>query len=335
MKLSIIIPTHNETENQLRPLFDSLNSQLSVENEDYEIIVCNDTDHGQDDIFEKYDKIYNKIRIYKVKARNNPGLSRQYGVDRANGDYILFCDADDMLYSCLSLSQILDQCDGSSDICGFSFLSEMVNENGTFYSIVKQNITWVFSKIYKREFLKKNNVRFSDKLLYHEDTYFNCYAYGCSPEMKFCEDIVYVWRYNAGSITRTNDGSYYYDSIVEHLSAITYAHDDLRSHFNAKDLPTEHTLSVKFFGNMYVKMHYNTENSTYKARKDEVESAFAEFVRHEDPEMCWKIPENRHIINDGIMMEMSMPDFAPDETFDAWMERILQGKEGEKSNEQS
>lgn len=93
MKVSIIIPVFNVA----KYINDTL---LSIETQnfnDYEVIIINDgsTDDTKD-IIEKWEK---KDKRIKVINQNNNGLSysRKVGLKNASGEYVYFCDGDDLL----------------------------------------------------------------------------------------------------------------------------------------------------------------------------------------------------------------------------------------------
>lgn len=92
MKVSVIVPVYN-VEKYLRKCLGSLVSQTL---QDIEIIVVNDGsgDHSQEIIDEFSEKYPEKIRSF---TKENGGLSdaRNYGLDRATGDFIGFVDSDD------------------------------------------------------------------------------------------------------------------------------------------------------------------------------------------------------------------------------------------------
>lgn len=93
-KVSIIVPVYN-VEKYLPVCMESLVNQTL---EDIEIIVVND---GSPDnsikILEEYEKNYpDKVKVYTTENR---GVShaRNYGLDRASGDFIMFVDSDDFI----------------------------------------------------------------------------------------------------------------------------------------------------------------------------------------------------------------------------------------------
>lgn len=86
MKLSVIIPVYN-VEKYIEECLDSIVKQ-SVDN--VEVICVNDgsTDNSLK-VLQEYEKKYNYIYVY---SKENGGLSsaRNYGIERATGDYIFF-----------------------------------------------------------------------------------------------------------------------------------------------------------------------------------------------------------------------------------------------------
>ena len=93
MKISIIVPVYNVSE-YLAKCLDSLVSQ-SFKN--IEIIVVNDgsTDNSEE-IVKEYQKRYMNIKYF---YKENGGLSsaRNYGLEKATGEYIIIIDHDDKL----------------------------------------------------------------------------------------------------------------------------------------------------------------------------------------------------------------------------------------------
>lgn len=90
-KVSVIVPVYN-VENYLEKCLNSLISQTLL---DIEIIVINDgSTDSSGKIAKQYAENYTKIRAFD---KVNGGLSdaRNYGIDKATGEYIAFVDSDD------------------------------------------------------------------------------------------------------------------------------------------------------------------------------------------------------------------------------------------------
>ena len=99
--ISIIITAYNAE----KTIEKCLNSILDTEYNDYEIILVND---GSIDNTEKIIELFasDKIRYYK-KANTGVADSRNFGIDKAKGDYITFVDSDD--YVCSNYFEKIDK----------------------------------------------------------------------------------------------------------------------------------------------------------------------------------------------------------------------------------
>ncbi len=88
---SVIIPVYNSEKTLERAIQSVLNQSFN----DYEIIAINDgSTDGSLDILKKIEKKCNYLKI--INQENlGPGLSRNRGIEYAQGEYIAFLDADD------------------------------------------------------------------------------------------------------------------------------------------------------------------------------------------------------------------------------------------------
>ena len=89
MKYSIIVPVYNRPD-EVDELLESLTSQTL---KDFEVVIVED---GSKiickDVCDKYANILHLHYYYKENS--GPGQSRNYGVERANGEYVLIVDSD-------------------------------------------------------------------------------------------------------------------------------------------------------------------------------------------------------------------------------------------------
>ena len=92
MKYSFIIPVYNRPD-EVDELLDSLTRQTL---QDFEVIIVEDGSSVPcKDIKDKYTSLLN-IHYFN-KPNSGPGQTRNYGVDRANGEYMLILDSDCIL----------------------------------------------------------------------------------------------------------------------------------------------------------------------------------------------------------------------------------------------
>ena len=106
--ISVIIPIYN-SENLLN---DCIASIVNQDFSDWELLLIDDgsTDKSSD-IAHQWAKRDNRVKYYR---KENGGVSsaRNYGLDRVNGEYILFVDSDDLCATTLlsALSTAMSKC---------------------------------------------------------------------------------------------------------------------------------------------------------------------------------------------------------------------------------
>lgn len=171
-KVSIIMPIYNDSQ-----LLDkSISSIIKQSLDDLEII-CVD-DGSTDDSLEILNDFASKYDFIKVFSQENqgPGKARNYGISKANGEYIGFLDADDYFISNDALKELYEVADSNNA----DFVSgniKLVDENGNYsrfthldyfteYGSIapeEYGIPWAFYKnIYKKDFLLENGIEFPD-----------------------------------------------------------------------------------------------------------------------------------------------------------------------------
>lgn len=180
-KVSIIIPMYN-SEKYIERCIDSILSQTY---KDFEIIIINDgsTDNSLK-ICEKYRD--DRLKIFS-KKNEGVGAARNYGLDIADGDYILFIDSDD----CIDEDYLLRLIESNNiynadliesgarvhlenDHCIYPYQKDSqitVFDNKEYiknFLLFKTNIS-VWGKLYKKELI--GNTRFK-KMNINEDFFF-------------------------------------------------------------------------------------------------------------------------------------------------------------------
>ncbi len=125
--------------NKAKTLKRCLDSILSSSFNEFEIIIINDgsTDDSQS-IIEQYQKKYKNINVYK-QTNMGIGYTRKLGIQSANGEYIIFVDADDTI-----------------DLNLLSVLNEEINKYPP--DIIKYNINEINSSKNKNRFITKNAI---------------------------------------------------------------------------------------------------------------------------------------------------------------------------------
>ena len=190
--IDIIIPVYNARKTleltlmsiRLQTIINKINIYLIDDNssEDYK------------DILNKY-KDMNIIYI-KLDKNNGPAVARQKGIEMSSSKYIMFIDADDLLYDADSIKKLYNKIEEDYDYVVGITIDEKQNTQ-------IMNESDLHGKIYKREFLLKNNIKFNNTRI-HEDNYFNNLVLLCEPKQKELLENIYIYVDNKDSITNIN-----------------------------------------------------------------------------------------------------------------------------------
>ena len=210
MLLDIIIPQYNENDNMIKPLLDSINNQEGVDFDNIKLTIVNDYSNVllNDDFLKSYSKL--NISYIRNDKNTGPGLARQKGIDNTDGLYIMFCDSDDTLYDKNSLFII---CDFITKKEPDYLVTNIVVEGneGIVIKKGKDTFPWMHGKVYKREFLIKNEIRFHPNVRHLEDSYFTTSILGTidPKEINYLDYATYLWKNNESSLTRSKHKFHY------------------------------------------------------------------------------------------------------------------------------
>ena len=213
MKLSIVIPVYNTKKEFL------LECLSSVSLTPYEIIVIDDGS------MEDYTDVLQNFKNVKYIKTENSGVSsaRNVGLGVANGDYIFFLDSDDKVIS-NNLKEMLSNADDNDIVlsrnyikngnkveqnkCSYETSFKIEDKNELISSLFLLNqkyscVDTVWAKLYKRSFLKENNIEFNEKLTNGEDILFNYICYNRANNIYFYNDPTYIYRVHSSSVCQT------------------------------------------------------------------------------------------------------------------------------------
>lgn len=187
--ISIIVPIYN-AEKYLNKCIDSIINQSKKE---LEIILIND---GSTDNSETIIKKYNDKRIKYFKNKNQGiGKTRNFGIEKATGKYIMFLDSDDFLElnACEKMFEKAEKDKLDIVICDYyryfdngkkeeiklpNFKNSSLKDNP---NIICEHLS-PWAKIYKTDLLKNNNIKFVENLKY-EDAPFVIEALDCAKKI--------------------------------------------------------------------------------------------------------------------------------------------------------
>lgn len=225
-KISVVVPVYNVSK-YLRRCVDSI---LKQEYENLEIILVDD---GSTDDSSEICDTYSSFQNIKVYHKVNGGLSsaRNYGINKASGDYISFIDSDDWI-SENYFSSFIDgvkrnaeiivgdytlYIDGANsrriclghlpegsyfdDSCKKFFLETLIKD-GEYMS--------VWRNLYSLNFLRENNLLFmSEREIYAEDDYFNTIAYSLCNHIYKSANAGYCHVIYKGSLSQSYRPHYF------------------------------------------------------------------------------------------------------------------------------
>lgn len=204
-KVSIIIPIYN-SEKYLQRCFDSI---IENEYENLEIIPVNDgsKDNSQD-VIDEYKEKYPNF-FFPIKQENQGiGMTRNNGMEKATGDYIMFIDNDDFIDKDYIKTYVDAAIENDCDIV-ISGYRRVSDEKTLFKVDLDGKYRWTrfvsispWGKIYKASYLKDNDIKFL-KTPIGEDVYFNLQANTLTENIKIIDYIGYNWYYNGISVTNT------------------------------------------------------------------------------------------------------------------------------------
>ena len=172
--ISVIVPVYNSE----RTVVDCLNSICNSSYKNLEIIVV--YKKGKDKTLEKIKTIFDgRIKIVEQKENSGIGGARNIGIDNANGEWIGFVEADDViasdLYEKLLSAALKGDCSitqGEIFACGkqWTFCENRLLK--TFiekYSSIKSGAC--FDKLFRRSFIEKYSIRFPEKVKYEDNLF--------------------------------------------------------------------------------------------------------------------------------------------------------------------
>lgn len=216
-KATIIIPVYN-SEKYIERCMESIVSQID---EQYEVLLINDGSKDRsEDIINAYAKKYPDIVRAISKENEGTAKTRNLGIKEARGEFIFFIDNDDFVDRGY-FKQFIDAIDEKSDIVVGGY--RRVEDKKVKFQSSPKNSSWYkytvvapWAKIYKREFLLKNDIRFLDYGL-GEDVYFNVVAYSKTKSVKVIDYVGYNWYFNTKSVSNTSQRGFNPDLNVVHV----------------------------------------------------------------------------------------------------------------------
>lgn len=278
MKFSLIVPIYN-SEKYIETCIESFYQQ-DLPLSEYEVICVNDcSPDNSAEIVKKLQEKYSNLLYIEHIDNKRTGGARNTGISHSKGEYLWFIDADDFIMPniLVKLYEILSTY--NLEVLHFGFNEYILDElkinktidstdvvDGSTLFFDKDFIWWkdhitVWPKVYRKEFLIKNQILFKENLLY-EDNDFSIRVYANANRVMHISENLYVYRNNNSSITHQKYNPMYIEEwgkLIEVLSQLR------KSMKNKYDNRYQYELR-KFITNLIVKTHksYNAFSAEEK-----------------------------------------------------------------------
>ena len=269
-KVSIIVPIYN-AEKYLRKC---INSILYQSYSNLEIILVND---GSKDKSEKIVNDYddNRIKYYK-KPNEGIGKTRNFGLNKATGKYIMFLDSDDYidLECCKTLVEKMKE--DQSDLVVSDYYKDKNGKIEYFKidsfepSSLKENPNLLLSinlgpcnKLFKRKIIIDNKIKFNEKLKY-EDTPFVCEYLLKAKKISKLDEALSYYCIHGNSETTVRD-----ERIFDIIEIVKIVREELGQYDYLKD--NLDILTVNILTNYTIQQRYQKDK---KIRNKFIEECF-------------------------------------------------------------
>ena len=297
-KVSIIVPVYNVE----KYIDKCLNSLVNQTLKDIEIIIVNDgsPDNSQV-VIDKYVKKYpRKVKSF-IKENGGQGSARNFGLEKAEGEYIGYVDSDDFVE--LDMYEKLYNKAKKSDldiaICGSYNVTESgiktIELDRELFKDKKKNAFFgrmaVWNKIYKRELLLDNNMTFRSKLWY-EDLDFTLKMLSKAKKVGYVNKPFYDYLIREGSTMNNSN--------VERNLEILLAFDEVIKEESLKDYNS--ILEFLAVDHIYISSVVRVVNANAdKNKKKEVIKKLEDYVKTNFPnyrknEYLYTLSRNRKIV---------------------------------------
>ena len=321
MKLQILVPQYEETDEIVKPLLDSISIQQNIDFNDIGVIIVNDGSdiHLSDDFLQSYPF---KVEYY-LNEHLGVSATRQAAFDKSTADYVMFCDADDMFCNVCCLWIVFREMNmGVFDSLTSVFTEETRNPltGEVMYMNREMDSTFVHGKIHRRRYLIEKGIKWNPDLTIHEDSFFNIQCASLSQNVKYCPLPFYLWKWRDDSVCR-HDNKYIlktYRNMIDSNSALIA---EFR-HKGRPDLSAFYTVFMIF--DAYYTMNkpewIDMENQEYR---NATEKHFAEYYKtHKKTWETFPYQEKMNIsqgirgrsVQEGMRMEAM--------TVDEWLKHI-------------
>lgn len=336
---SVVIACYNSRKYISKALQSIVNQHMD---DDIEVILVDDcSTEDYSDQIEPFNDILS-IKRYKTEYNFCPGNTKQKGASEATGQWLCFCDHDDLFIE--NAFQTVKQAiinSGEEYYVMSKFVQEDI-ENEKLIMCIDRPLGWTHGKFYNLDNLwNKFKISYPKDLTSHEDiaitTQTNCIFKFLNREATFVDDYTYIWNFRSDSTSK----QIYHDkeTNMDYHFLEFYYHDYLKStgwiyldQFKKQNIPADYTIymcaQVLIYAYSYMQSFLFYRPHTYLRRNVIYAGEFLAEVKrlfNVNNQTIWNI-----MANDGAQLFCeSMPtsflgsnDYIPTQTIKQWMDMI-------------
>lgn len=218
---SIIIPVYNIRPTYLDECCKSLFNQ-TLPNIEY-LFVFDGQQEEAIYICKKYQQQDSRFKIF-INSHSGVSTSRNFGINQAKGQYILFVDADDYIPDSTALAKIYDYCTQTN--CEILLYDWLETEKNVIHHYLQENIPAFtptqkdnilkellfckntsfsgapWAKVFQRDFLLQNEIFFKPNCPIGQDRIFNYEAIQKAKKISYLNEAYYAYRTSGTSATQ-------------------------------------------------------------------------------------------------------------------------------------
>lgn len=287
--ISIIVPIYNVNIKYLKKCLDSIKNQT---NQNFELILVDDGSTINQKVCDKY--AAKNVKIFHCE-HGGESVSRNFGISKATGEWITFVDADDyiesyaidMMYNTIKENNNIDICiydiyvnyknleiynsflpKEITEIDLDELLMQMICKNYCKYFPKDTTVAVAWAKLYRKDFLIDNNLKYINGMVRMPDTIFNMYAFQKSTDIIYCPNSFYHYVKNSESVVNR-----FSNETIERYEKMFFETEKFLNQFNKEDifykaLDLKKSLALIIYMESYF---FNKDNpKKYKAIKKEI-----------------------------------------------------------------
>lgn len=264
--VSIIVPVYNIADYLDKMVI----SILSQSYQDIEILLVNDGSTDESLIMcQKYEFQDNRVKVFN-QMNSGVSVARNRGIEESTGDFLFFFDGDDYVESTM-IEVMVNKIEPSIDmvVCGITIhnhyltnkqfnkgisekekkitIKELAYDYWEYYELGVINAPW--NKLFRKEIIDYNQLKFPEGLKMGEDAYFNLSYLSHSKEIKIISNPMYhYFIYSGQSSKRIN---------IDHYQMMAFNFEKIRSFIQQFDGFKNKKIQTEFNYQFYREVLYS------------------------------------------------------------------------------